>query len=41
MGFISRNVIDSNPPGVLYSLTERGGMFINFVKNKVILQKAL
>ena len=36
MGFISRIVIDSNPPGVLYSLTERGDEFINFIKNKVI-----
>ncbi|HWP92738.1 MAG TPA: helix-turn-helix domain-containing protein [Thermodesulfobacteriota bacterium] len=36
MGFISRMVIDSNPPGVFYSLTKRGNGFINFLKNKVI-----
>ncbi|MBI2485782.1 MAG: winged helix-turn-helix transcriptional regulator [Deltaproteobacteria bacterium] len=37
MAFIHRNIIDSTPPGVSYTLTDRGKEFMNFMKTKVIL----
>ncbi|HEX3033658.1 MAG TPA: helix-turn-helix domain-containing protein [Thermodesulfobacteriota bacterium] len=34
MGFIYRDVIDAVPPGVIYSLTNRGEEFIRFMETK-------
>jgi len=36
MGFIRRNIINSTPPGVVYSLTERGGRLINFINEAIL-----